>query len=80
MKHYIFIEIFGWIGIILIISAFALVSHEIISPASATYVLLNGVGSLGVLIVSYVKRVWQPVILNVFWLIISGTALVRLFT
>lgn len=74
----IVVEVFGWIGIILIIAAFALVSHQVISPTDLPYILLNGIGSLGVLIVSYVKKVWQPVILNVFWLLISGTALIRL--
>lgn len=72
-------DVFGWVGICLIILAYALISFAYISPTDFWYPALNGAGSLGVLYVSYVRKVWQPVILNVFWLLISAVALMNVW-
>ena len=72
------IEIYGWVGTIFIIAAYALVSFSLISSDSIAYQLLNLFGALGIVFSSYVKRNMQPVILNVFWGLIALIAIINL--
>lgn len=73
-KPNIFIEIFGWYGAIAIITAYALVSFEVIIPESLTYQLLNLTGSVGILLSALQKKDYQPVFLNIVWILIAITA------
>lgn len=72
------IEIYGWVGTVLIIGAYALVSFSFISSGSIIYQLLNFFGALGIILSSHVKRNMQPVILNVFWGLIALIAIIKL--
>ena len=68
----------GWAGAGLIVLAYALVSFGIIGSGSAAYQVLNGVGAVGVLVISAIKRTYQPAVLNLFWALIAAVALIRL--
>lgn len=78
-------ESIGWYGTAAIITAFALVSFEILEPTSFTYQILNGTGALGIVYTSLKKktahdrRSWQPAVLNMIWALIAIFALVKLF-
>jgi multidrug transporter EmrE-like cation transporter len=74
MWRYI-IEVFGWYGVVAIVGAYALVSFNYIEAGSLTYQLLNASGAVGILVVSWYKRNYQPVALNVIWLLIAAVAL-----
>lgn len=74
----IFIEIAGWYGTIAILGAYALVSFNIIQSASLAYQLLNLTGSLGIIIVSASKKVFQSVVLNIIWGVVAAAALLSL--
>lgn len=78
MKNSKLIEIFGWYGAGAIITAYALLSYEILSPHSIAYQLLNLSGAIGVLVDSWKQRNYQPVVINIFWAVIAIIALLRL--
>jgi hypothetical protein len=72
------IEIYGWLGTISIIGAYALVSFSFIESSSLVYQVLNLFGALGIVFSSYMKKNMQPVILNIFWGLIALIAIVNL--
>ncbi|MES2953050.1 MAG: hypothetical protein V4674_00635 [Patescibacteria group bacterium] len=72
------IETFGWIGAMCILGAYALVSMGKIGSGSLSFQLLNFVGALGVTLVSWKKRAYQPAIPNLAWAFVALAALTRL--
>lgn len=68
------IEIAGWYGAIAIIGAYALASFNIISSQSLSYQILNITGALGLILVSWKKKVYQSVVLNIIWTFIGLAA------
>jgi hypothetical protein len=73
------IEILGWIGMILILLSYALISFEIVAPRSFAYQAMAGLGSLGLVISSYYKKDYQPLVLNLIWVIIALTVVAQLW-
>lgn len=71
----IFIEILGWVGMLLIVSAFFLVSHGKVSPKSSQYQLMNIAGSLGIGINVFFDRSWPVLALQVVWILVALSAL-----
>jgi multidrug transporter EmrE-like cation transporter len=71
------IEIFGWYGTAAIILAYALVGFSVVEPTTISYQVLNGTGALGVALVSFYKRTYQPGVLNVVWIIIAIMAMMN---
>ncbi len=78
MKNKLF-ETIGWIGMVMILTAYALANFHILSVDSITYQLLNIIGSLGIILVSYLRRNYQPMVLNIVWIIIGVISLVKIF-
>ncbi|MCA1806519.1 MAG: hypothetical protein LC687_01450 [Actinobacteria bacterium] len=76
LLHKIIIETVGWLGVAAIVSAYALVSFEIITPDQLSYQLLNLGGAIGIIVSSLSKKDYQPVALNIVWLIVAATAIV----
>lgn len=68
------IEIAGWYGAIAIIGAYALASFNIISSQSLLFQILNITGALGLTMVSWKKKVYQSVVLNIIWTFIGLVA------
>jgi hypothetical protein len=71
-------EIIGWYGALAILIAYALISFDFIIADSYIYQVLNATGSLGIIHISYIKKVHQSVVLNVMWLLIAFVAIIRL--
>lgn len=74
----LFIETLGWYGALAIITAYCLVSFEVIQPTGIAFQLLNLTGAFGLIISTYVKKDWQVLALNVFWLGIAAFALAQI--
>lgn len=72
------IELAGWVGTLLILSAYALVSFGWLAASHVAYPLMNAFGSLGIILVSFRKKAYQPGILNVIWVGIALAALIRI--
>lgn len=70
-----FIEVCGWMGALLILGAYALLSFGRIQARSALYQWMNIIGSAGFIINCAWSRVWPSVALNVVWLCIGFYAL-----
>jgi hypothetical protein len=73
------IEIYGWYGIAALLLAYALVSFSIINAGGLLYQILNGSGALGLMLVSFYKRAYQPAALNLIWTLIAVIAIARIF-
>tara|TARA_B100000686_G_C16574597_1_gene854750 strand:+ start:230 stop:484 length:255 start_codon:yes stop_codon:yes gene_type:complete len=74
------IEIFAWIGVTIILLAYALVSFDIIASNSIGYQLLNLIGATGIASISVIKRVFQSVVLNCIWAVIAFVAIMKILT
>jgi len=69
----------GWYGVLALLGAYALASFEVLSPASATFQILNLTGAIAIVIEAFSKKDWQPGILNIAWSLVALFALLRLF-
>jgi multidrug transporter EmrE-like cation transporter len=79
MKDNKFIEWYGWCGMILIILAYVLVSFYVIEVSNVWYQILNGVGALGIVLVSFYKKNYQPAVLNIIWTVVAVIAILKIF-
>lgn len=70
-------QIIGWIGMILILAAYFLVSFDIVTVHNIWFQLLNIAGSFGLALVAFGRRDWQPMVLNIIWILIAIIAMVR---
>lgn len=70
-------EIIGWIGVLFILLAYTLTTFSIIQPQQLVYGFLNLFGAIGIIISSYGKRDFQPVFLNVVWLIVATAGICK---
>lgn len=72
-------NIVGWYGAFVILLAYILVSFNVLQPANIIYLVLNFTGSLGILVISYVNRAYQPAVLNLIWALIALINIARAF-
>lgn len=72
------LEVFGWYGTIAIVGAYFLNSFSILAASNPWYQVLNATGALGIVAVSWYKRAYQPMVLNIIWTVIGIVALVQL--
>ena len=72
------IEVCGWTGAVMIFTAYALLSFSVLQPTSLTYLILNALGSLGIIIVSYYKQAYPPMVLNIAWVFVAAVGIVRM--
>jgi hypothetical protein len=61
----------GWIGVSLILGAYALNIFGVLTASDLVYGMMNLFGATGIIISSYAKKDLQPIVLNVFWLLIA---------
>ena len=72
------LELVGWYGTIAIVGAYFLNSFQIIETTGAIYQLLNLTGAFGIIAISYYKKVYQSVVLNIIWSMIALIALINI--
>lgn len=72
------IEAVGWIGALLILGGYWLVSTERLSATSARFQWLNIVGAAGFIVNGVAHGAWPSATLNVLWLAIGLGTLWRL--
>jgi len=73
----VFLEVVGWAGTVVILTAYLLLSIGKI-PNGRTYQVLNLIGAVGLLVNGVVHSAWPSAILNVVWSGIAIFALVQL--
>jgi len=67
----------GWLGMILLITGYYLISANKIKSSSATYQLLNVLGGSSIACHTFVQKAWPAFALNVLW---ASIALFTLLT
>ena len=72
-------EIVGWYGTVAIVLAYALLSFGMMTADSFMYQLLNFTGAIGIVVISLLKKAYQPATLNIIWAVIGLVALVKMF-
>ena len=71
-------QIVGWIGMILILAAYFLVSFDILAVHNIWYQVMNITGSFGLVLVAFGRKDWQPMVLNIVWILIAIGAIIKL--
>ncbi|HOW36851.1 MAG TPA: hypothetical protein PLK34_01215 [Candidatus Pacearchaeota archaeon] len=80
MKQKLFDEITGWVGTGLILTAYALGSFQVIEISSLAYQLMNLLGAIGVMYISFKKKTYQSGFLNLVWALIALISLTVLIS
>lgn len=71
-------EAFGWVGSIMLLGGYALLSLGIVDSASLLYHGMLLLGGVGLAVVTYRHRAFQSVTVNVFFAILAIVAIIRL--
>lgn len=79
MQYNLFWSVVGWYGVAAIVTAYFLVNFELVTVHDASYQFLNITGALGLALETWIKRDYQPMVLNIIWLIVALVAVVRVF-
>ncbi|MFZ2905027.1 MAG: hypothetical protein WAZ98_02370 [Cyclobacteriaceae bacterium] len=72
------IDITGWIGSVAVIAAYGLNSYQKIKSDSYSFLTLNLVGGIFLIIYSYYYTAYANTFINVVWVIIAIPALIKL--
>jgi hypothetical protein len=72
------VELYGWYGMAAILLAYALASFSVIDARSLTFQILNGTGALGIVLVSFRRKAYQPGVLNIIWALIAIAAILKI--
>lgn len=72
-------EVVGWIGGALILAAYAMLTAGRLDAKSPAYQWMNVVGAAGFIANSGWNGAWPSAVLNIIWVAIGVTALIRIF-
>ncbi len=65
------IQAVGWIGMVLIVGAYFLISCDHVTSTNRGYKLMNIVGSTGVSINVLYQKAWPALALQIVWIVIT---------
>ena len=74
----IYIDIFGWIGSILLVTAYALISNNKIKADSYFYQIFNVIGSIALILNTYHYSAYPSTFVNAVWLAIGAVAIFKI--
>ncbi|MCY7279845.1 MAG: hypothetical protein LH610_02945 [Sphingomonas bacterium] len=75
----IMMEVVGWIGAILILAGYGLLTASKVTAKSPSYQWMNVVGALGFIANSAWNGAWPSAVLNIIWVGIGAVALIGIF-
>ena len=78
MNMKMLLEAVGWYGAAAIIIAYLLNSFSIIAANTFVYQLLNLTGAIGIIVISLIKKTYQPAAVNIIWAIVAAITLTRM--
>jgi len=73
------IEAGSWYGVVVILIAYMGVSFEFFEPSNPIPVFCNITGSFTMLLDAWKDKNWQPVVINVIWIMIAMVTLFKVF-
>ena len=71
------LELVGWVGTVLILSAYFLLTGKKLSGDSKTYHSMNLFGGIGVVANSIANGAYPPAVLNIIWSLIAIYGIVK---
>lgn len=71
-------EALGWLGVLFVLGGYFLLATGIITGSAWEYHVLMLFGSTFLGIISWKKKTYQPAVLNAFFVLLAGIALIRL--
>lgn len=78
-REHALLELIGWLGVGFVICAYLLNTLGILSSQTMLYLTMNGAGAVGIMVHSYHRRDYQPLVLNMIWLLIAIFGMIRSF-
>jgi hypothetical protein len=72
-------EVVGWIGAVLILAGYALLTAGKVTAKSISYQAMNVVGAAGFIANGVWHKAWPSAILNIIWVGIGVAALISIF-
>lgn len=73
-------NILGWYGAFATLTAYFLVSIGYVHARELPYQILNLTGAIGLGIVCYYKRTYQPLFVNIIWALIAILAIILIIS
>jgi hypothetical protein len=73
-------ELLGWVGSILVVTAYGLNSYQKIPSASVPFYLMNLAGGILLIVYSFHKDALPNMFINVVWVLIALPPLIKLLT
>lgn len=72
-----FIEIIGWIGAVLIVGAYFFNINGKLKSSSIVYIISNLLGGIFFTLNTFVHKAYPSMIVNIIWVIIAITAILK---
>ena len=73
-----FVEALGWLGVVCILGAFALLNFSNATKDSYNYLFLNLFGALALIIHSSLKKDYELIVLNSIWAIVAILGIIKI--
>ncbi|MEO6538924.1 MAG: hypothetical protein ABIT07_08380 [Ferruginibacter sp.] len=73
----ILVEVFGWVGAVLIVGAYSLNIYGIWKTSSRLYILCNLAGGFFFILNTFVHKAYPSMIVNIIWVLIAVSALFK---
>jgi hypothetical protein len=70
-------SILGWYGVAAIITAYAMLTFGIFDAGNLWYQVMNLTGAIGIIVDAVADKNTQPVVLNIFWVLIAVWAIIQ---
>ncbi len=70
-------SIFGWVGMLLIVGAYGLISIGVVESSNTYYQFMNLLGAVGMLVNVFHTRTWSAVALQLIWGFIAIWAILK---
>lgn len=72
-------EIIGWTGVLAYVTAYALLSLGWMRAEGVPYHLLNALGGVCLVVVSYTLMDMPNLVVNALWIVIAAASLLRIY-
>jgi|RhiMetdeSRZDD1v2_1073273.scaffolds.fasta_scaffold28145_8 hypothetical protein len=74
-----YVDVLGWLGSVAVVAAYSLISLQKLQSTSKLYQWLNLVGSVGLAVNTAYYHAFPSTVVNMIWLLIAGSALIRIW-
>ena len=68
----------GWLGVIILVSGYALMSFDVIEADSLTYPAINLAGAVCIMLYAFKRKSKQTFLLNVFWAGVATISIIKM--